>query len=221
MCRSFLPPLLAVCSAALVACQDETALTRPTASPSEIASPTVAAVANSWRAGAPMPAGRYAHAAESITSPSGDPLVYAFGGIDADPNHEATEEHSVQVYNARTDTWSTRTPSPSLATAKSNGASRIGNKIYLSGGGVDVQSAPDLWLKSLHRYDPSLDRWTRLADMPHPSGLGVSGVIDGKLFVLTGYDNRLPRDGELVQSMSVPRSPPAGSFATTPARTPG
>src|SRR5215217_107465 len=132
--RSSILTVLAASSLVVAACQDESPLTQPSTDPAPSASPAAAALANSWSSGAPMPAGRFGHAAESITSSTGDPLVYVFGGIEADPNQEQTAEGTVQVYNYRTDSWSTRTPTPS-GIGWTNGVGRIGNRFYLAGGG--------------------------------------------------------------------------------------
>jgi len=182
----------------LAACQDRSQPTQPNTEAVDAGLPPALALVNSWSPRAPMPAGRESHAAEAITGPSGDALVYVFGGLNPDPNHESIEERTVQVYNYRTDSWSTRTPSP-FGIARTNGVGRIEGMFYLPGGGVPAQG-PDLWLKSLYRYDASLDRWTRLTDMPHASGLGVSGVINGKLLVLTGYDNQYLSDGQICEA---------------------
>ena len=198
MRTSFLWPSLITGTLVLVGCQDRSEPTQPNTNDGAAASPAALALANSWSTRAPMLEGRSGAAAEAVAGPNGDPLVYVFGGIESDPNQEQVEQRSVQVYDYRTDSWSMRTPSP-FGIANANGVGRIGSKFYLGGGGSENQG-PTFWLKAFYRYDASLDRWRRLADIPHASGLGVSGVIDGKLFVLTGYDNRFLSDGQLCEA---------------------
>jgi hypothetical protein len=83
-----------------------------------------------------------------------------------------------------------------------------------------VGSAVNFSAESSYGYDASLDRWTRPADLPHASGLGVSGVIGGKLYV-PGYDNRylskVRRIGRATSRRPVFRRAGAASVAPIPA----
>jgi N-acetylneuraminic acid mutarotase len=69
--------------------------------------------------------------------------------------------------------------------ALTNGAGKIGSKLYISGGRDQSQPGQPL-VSSLFAYDLTRDRVIRRADMPAPTALGVTGVINGKLYVLAG-----------------------------------
>jgi N-acetylneuraminic acid mutarotase len=185
-----LVPLLAASSLIFVACLDESAPTQAGTAPTESVSPATAALVNSWSTKTRMPAGRFGHVAESTNNSTGNPLVYVFGGFEADPNLETDTKATVQVYDYRANSWSTKTPEPGGGLAYRNGIGHIGDSFYLPGGANSDPDAGTFYQKVMYRYDVRLDHWTRLADMPHGSGLGVSGVIDGKFFVLTGYETQ-------------------------------
>jgi N-acetylneuraminic acid mutarotase len=85
----------------------------------------------------------------------------------------------VQAYNAATNTWSHKAPLP-VPLYFTNGAAVIGGKIYVSGG----DKAINVFSAELYVYDPATNKWTRKADMPHETLRGVSGVINGQLYVL-------------------------------------
>lgn len=98
----------------------------------------------------------------------------------------------VTAYNAATNTWSFPHPLP-IPLAQSNGAGVINGKIYVSGG---FQGNADLSI-GLYVYDPATNTWARKQDLPilrDPHGgysslfgaRGVTGVIGGQLYVVTG-----------------------------------
>src|SRR6185503_14916441 len=59
----------------------------------------------------------------------------------------------------------------------------INGKIYVSGGYGSNREAPPS--SALFVYDPATDTWSRKRDMPAPGGGGATGVIGGKLYVVT------------------------------------
>ena len=68
----------------------------------------------------------------------------------------------------------------------------INGKIYVSGGFSVVGDAPPI--RALYMYDPGTNTWTRKHDLPAINGPGkdwtvgyggVTGVIKGKLYVVT------------------------------------
>jgi N-acetylneuraminic acid mutarotase len=164
-----------------LACTSEDSLTEPTM-PAELSSAVAATTTpNSWslRAAYERDYGLYGSAVAMAPNSAGQPIVYLFGG---------TEEgfdvgHPVRAYNAATDTWTEK-----VATAEmweSNGAAKIGSKIYFSGGKTsdmyDYSYTSALWA-----YDYGRDFMIRKADLPIRSAQGVSGVIDNNLYVLPG-----------------------------------
>jgi N-acetylneuraminic acid mutarotase len=108
---------------------------------------------------------------------AGHSIVYLLGGFGTSASPTA---HPVQAYNVATDTWTTK--ASTVDVAESNGAARIGNRIYLSGGVY----GPHTYTNKLWAYDYTRDRMIRKADMPIHGSHGVSGVINGKLYVLPG-----------------------------------
>ncbi|HEV2086046.1 MAG TPA: kelch repeat-containing protein [Gemmatimonadales bacterium] len=128
---------------------------------------------------------RYALAAGVVDNPAGQSTVYVFGGryyqTPTDP--PAT---TILAYNVATDSWTTK--AAHFSGGATNGVGRIGDKLYISGG-WDFTGTPDHWVdesSSLFAYDWVHDRVIRKADMPQPSGGGVTGVMNGKLYVLAG-----------------------------------
>jgi N-acetylneuraminic acid mutarotase len=108
-----------------------------------------------------------------------------FGGTDGEVDGFST----VEAYDPATDTWTTRplAQMPVDEVVSFNGVGKIGNRLYLPGGNVETGNG-NLRLRTLQVYDPARNTWTRKADMPRGSSDGVSGVIDGKLYVLTAVE---------------------------------
>jgi N-acetylneuraminic acid mutarotase len=163
------------------ACHDEPLQPSAPASPSA----TLAAGRNSWAIKAPMPTPRSMHTAGVANDAAGRSILYVFGGTDG-----LAEDafNTVEAYDPATNTWTTQPSAVMFAKVTSpNGVGRIGNKLYLPGGLVETGDAKGA-ISVLQVYDPARNKWTRRADMPHGSGGGVSGVIDGKLYVLSGVE---------------------------------
>jgi N-acetylneuraminic acid mutarotase len=132
----------------------------------------------SWTTRAPMPTARSNLAAAVVYTVSGQPVLYAIGGLDGLP----TVLRRVEAYNFATNTWTQKAGLPS-ARAQTNGANVIGGKIYLSGGDNSTGAASS----SLYVYDPGTNAWTTKASMPVKTSSGLSGVINGKLYVVVGF----------------------------------
>ena len=74
-----------------------------------------------------------------------------------------------------------------LISTSPNGIGKIGNKLYFSGGYIEDgvgEATRELWA-----YDYSKNLMIRKAPLPIFSAEGVSGVINGKLYVLPGACN--------------------------------
>jgi hypothetical protein len=180
---------------ALAACGEQT-ITNPTvATPGTATTPELAVASNTWIARAHMPTNRSELVAATLTNAAGQSEVYAIGGFHLGYGDLMSQ---VTVYNVATNTWTFRRPLP-VELAQSNGATVINGKIYVSGGylgGGDPDLQP-LVSSALYVYDPSTNRWSRKSDMPtiptrygreewwYPGAGGVSGVIQGKLYVVT------------------------------------
>ena len=116
--------------------------------------------------------------------------IYCIGGASFFSDHEEAQlSNATQVYDPRTDTWSSKSPMPiakstllyPLYDQASNGVSGQANvasdKIFLIGG------APNGWLNEV--YDPANDSWTIKASVPTSLGLNyASTVINNKIYAI-------------------------------------
>ena len=184
--RSLLPGALALTTFWLAGC-GETA-TEP-AAPAEptAGAPALAVTSNSWITRNALPMTRSGHAVATVTNGAGQSIVYVIGGATATNWASA----KVAAYNVATNrwTWPRQLPVP---VAASNGAGVINGKIYVSGGrGPDELNKPS---RALYMFNPSANTWTRKRDIPivtingeqRIAGLGVTGVINNKLYVVAG-----------------------------------
>ncbi len=183
--RFLLPSALAL-SAALAACSDETT-TEPGAAVPSPGAPELAIASNSWITRPNMPGTRADLAAATVTNAAGPSIVYAIGGL-----NQGAPLKTVTAYNVASKTWTFRHALP-VPLAQTNGAGVIDGKIYVSGGFSDKGlNYPG---SALYMYDPTANAWARKRDMPalpdvpgsNPAigARGVTGVINGKLYVIT------------------------------------
>ena len=110
-------------------------------------------------------------------------IVYTFGG---NVERRGFTGGAVKAYKVATNTWSGRQSFAHIF--YSNGVGKIGNKLYFSGGYINAGNLPDA-TRELWAYDYSNDLMIRKAPLPIFSAEGVSGVINGKLYVLPGACN--------------------------------
>jgi N-acetylneuraminic acid mutarotase len=151
----------------------EPALATPSAVPESAAS-------NTWVTRADMPSDRWNLTTAAVPNASGQWMLYAIGGS----NSSNGIVKMVQAYNVATNTW-TRKASLPVPLYWTNGAGVINGKIYVSGG----SSANGHYRPDLYVYDPATNAWTRKHDMPIMSYRGVTGVMNNRLYVLTGCAN--------------------------------
>jgi N-acetylneuraminic acid mutarotase len=165
----------------LAACDQSPAPTEPgPAGDRALAVASVALPSNSWttRAALPLPFGI---AAGVDLNSAGQRIVYAFGGHLFDIGFDR-----IYAYSHATNTWTQK--AARFQGEFTNGVGKIGGKLYISGGYND----PALGLNTenmsaaLWAYDPAGDRLIRRANMPRPTAEGVTGVHNGKLYVLPG-----------------------------------
>jgi N-acetylneuraminic acid mutarotase len=182
--RLWLCPL-ALGSLMLVSCGQETAPTEAASAGAEpLTAPSFAVAGGTWTTKAPMPTPRFNLAAGVQNNSLGQPVLYAIGGLD--PNVGLTR--AVEAYNFATNRWTARAPLR-LALVNTNGVGNIGGKLYLSGGNWRAADGRGGWHPGLHIYDPVRNTWTQGADMPQRTAAGITGVINGKLYVLAGTCN--------------------------------
>ena len=173
--------------ALVAACGDET--TQPNPVDEQPTTTTAQVTSDSWLTLANMPANRTNLAVATVTNAAGQSVVYAIGGLTPTGGPSA----KVTAYNVATNTWTFRRPLP-VPLAQTSGAGVIDGKIYVSGG-YDDRSGLFPW-GTLRMYDPATDTWTRKSDIPrvdgpggdryYGAGNGVTGVIQGKLYVVSG-----------------------------------
>jgi N-acetylneuraminic acid mutarotase len=137
----------------------------------------VAAVSDTWIARANMARSRADPVVGTITNTAGESILYAFGGLTPDGQVSRT----VQAYNVSTNTWTLAAAMP-IKVLATNGVGVIGGKLYISGG----ITPPAQIRRTLFVYDPSTNTWTKKRGMPSQGFLGVTGVINNRLYVLTG-----------------------------------
>jgi N-acetylneuraminic acid mutarotase len=137
-----------------------------------------------WEIRAPIPHGRLNFAAGVIPNASGQTIFYAIGGENA--RGDATT-NLVEAYNPLSNTWAAKARLPQHRVFP-NGTGVINGKLYLSGGydGSTASSDVGFTRRTLFVYDPATNIWFQKKMMPFGSASGVTGVIDGRLYVLTG-----------------------------------
>lgn len=180
-----LPLALVLATAALAACGENPDPTQPETSGDPATVPPASAVANSWTPRAPAPFGEdiFAYDLGTAVNAAGASVVYTFGGTSSEENLTGI---NVQAYNVATNTWSGRLSE--VGVFYSNGIGKIGNKLYFSGGYNEHVTLP-FSSNALWAYDYARDRMIRKADLPIFSAEGVTGAIEGKLYVLPGACN--------------------------------
>jgi Kelch motif protein len=184
--RTRLQLALPLTALALIACGETTTPTQPEmAGNPPPAALSLAAAANSWTAGAPTPYSDFIYGYDLGMAPNsaGQSIVYAFGGTSSD---EGGTGMTVKAYNVATNTWTGKLAQ--VGVFHSNGVGKIGSRLYFSGGYVTAGNLRDA-TTALWAYDYSSDRMIRKANLPIFSAEGVSGVINGKLYVLPGACN--------------------------------
>ncbi|MBA2458761.1 MAG: hypothetical protein H0V43_07380 [Gemmatimonadales bacterium] len=190
--------LSACATVALVACTSENGPTEPegTETMAPAAAPVAAAV-NLWRERGPHRFGTVIGGAIGVmTNSAGQSVVYGFGGCDVvqGSGSQCTVSH-IAIYNPVTDAW-TGDAANEASVWMSNGVGTIGGKLYVTGG-YPTHDRTDGMSRRAWAYDPAARQVTPLADMPRATAEGVTGVINGRLYVLPGScdSNLWPRPG--------------------------
>jgi N-acetylneuraminic acid mutarotase len=159
-----------------LACAGDQSPTGPERAGSPEASLASIVFPDKWVVGPDIPKPRY-----DLTAATVNGVIYVIGGWGTPGSSEGAVRHGYAYHPEITDwtAWRRMTPMPK-ARAATNGAVVIDGKIYVTGG---VDSA-GLRTKSLFVYDPATQLWSSGPNMPEPSSGGVSGAINGKLYVL-------------------------------------
>jgi hypothetical protein len=174
----------------LAACSSDDTLTQPDSGGSPDAVASFALAHNSWALRAPQNAALFDESAGAAPNSAGQWIVYTFGGREETGNSLV----AVGAYNVATDTWSYKQSRVNVFAT--NGVAKIGTRLYLTGGEPTIET-PETFTNRVWAYDYANDQLIQRADLPIVSGQGVSGAIDGKLYVLPGAcsGERYPNPG--------------------------
>jgi N-acetylneuraminic acid mutarotase len=135
---------------------------------------------NSWTTLKPMTLPRNHHDVADL-----DGKLYVIGGAvrSCFPGGWSSSVSMNEVYDIATDTWSTRAPMP---TARSGvGAAVVDDKIYVIGGEGWVDELGGVF-RTNEAYDPKSNSWIENAPMPTARRGFAKGVLDGKLYTVSG-----------------------------------
>ena len=181
--------MLSLSVLALAACGETTTPTQPDipdiAGSPELAALSLAAAPNTWteRAGPMFDQYTGSYSIAMAPNSAGQSIVYTFGSVSGD---DGTTGGGVQAYNVSTNIWAFKNAVTRIH--KPNGIGKIGSKLYFSGGYIEGGGLPDA-TRELWAYDYTKNVMIRKAPLPIFSAEGVSGVINGKLYVLPGACN--------------------------------
>jgi N-acetylneuraminic acid mutarotase len=164
--------------AALAACGEDSLPTQPEEATPLASGPTAALVSNTWVRKADLPRGRGGFTVAVGNNAAGRPIFFLFGGSVDDNRYSDAE-----AYDAVTNTWTLK--SFGFDNRESNGAGKIGSKIYISGG-LNNGGGDFTHTNTLQAYDVLTNQWTTKASMPLFTANGVSAAIGNKLYVLPG-----------------------------------
>lgn len=179
------PLALTLGALAMAGCGGDTTPTAPDTSgdPTPVASLSALA-RNTWTAKAPLPSipgfGMYGGAAGVVPNSAGQSILYVLGGTSFT---EGGSGFPVQAYNVAANTWTTK--AANVYSFQTNGVGKIGSRLYFSGG-YNYSGGYPMTVTSLWAYDPATDRMIAKREMPLATAEGVTGVINGKLYVLPG-----------------------------------
>ena len=134
---------------------------------------------DSWTTSAPMPTARQQLGAATV-----DGKIFAIGGRnDWISRHLDINE----MYDPATNIWVQKTPMP---TARIDFAIAVyENKIYVIGGEINAPrgNGESEICSTNEVYDPATDTWETKASMPTPRSALAASVVDGKIYVMGGY----------------------------------
>lgn len=134
-----------------------------------------------WTNAAPVPEGRVHAAAVSV-----DGKIFLIGGEVAHAHTGDTT--TVQVYDPSTDVWTSDCAALPEPRSHHEWATFAHDGRIISVSGVDSSQDPRAQ-NSIYSYDPKVNQWTRLADLPAKLASPGAKVVDGNLYVFGGGVN--------------------------------
>jgi N-acetylneuraminic acid mutarotase len=135
---------------------------------------------NSWTTLKPMTLPRNHHDVAEL-----DGKLYVIGGAVGScfPGGWASNVSMNEAYDIATDTWSTRAPMP---TARSGvGTATINGEIYVIGGEGWTHELGGVF-RTNEAFDPTSNSWAEEAGMPTARHGFAKGVLDGRLYAVSG-----------------------------------
>jgi len=137
---------------------------------------------DTWTTKSEMPTAR-----QGLTISVVNGKIYAIGGgASSSSSYGQVETFStVEEYEPATDTWTTKSPMPT-----SRGfhfANVVDGKIYVIGGSQASEPNRNR-VPTVEVYDPATDTWTQKGNMPGKRSAGSSSVVDGKIYIIGGYE---------------------------------
>lgn len=111
-----------------------------------------------------------------------DGKLYVAGGCCVTFGFPFTRFSTLQIYDPKTDSWTTKSPMPRAVYGAAAGA--INGKLYVAGGQADPTNGN--FVADLQIYDPATDAWKNGAPLPQAIQGANAGVINGKLYVAGG-----------------------------------
>jgi hypothetical protein len=176
---------LALGALALTACAEDRSPTQPESGtePASAGSLAAALAPNTWTLKAAPPNWAFVNglSAGVVPDASGQSVVYTLGGRDDDGGCGA----NILTYKIGTNTWASKGFEPRVYVYNSNGVGKIGNTLYISGGESYCGGSGHID-GGFSAYNPATNTLTGKATPPKLTAAGVTGVIDGKLYVLPG-----------------------------------
>ena len=131
-----------------------------------------------WTSGKPSPVSKMESAYARI-----DDKIYIIAGYGETGKRN---KNSVEVYDAKTDTWNTSGVAPLPVNVNHAAAVAYNGKIYLAGGFLDNKILSD----KLFIYDPVENKWQEGKSMPTARAAATAQFIDGILYVVGGTANK-------------------------------
>lgn len=174
-------------------------------------------IMNTWASKMPMPTHRWGASATTVNG-----IMYVIGG--QGPNGCQGALSTVEAYNPVSNMWATKTP---MLTARFGLGVGVVNGIIYAIGGDDVNLHG---LTTVEAFDPNanggMGAWTTKTAMPAPGLYGfVTGVVNGKIYVIGGSDTGVTPSGvSTVQEFDPTGNGGMGSWAARqpiPGKQPG
>ena len=143
---------------------------------------------DAWSARSPMPTARFWLAAAAVNG-----KIYAIGGSQypgtqmSGPRIEAL--NAVEEYDPVSDTWATRSNMPNRI--MKHKAAVVNGKIYVIGGVLNNVEGQMITTGLVEAYDPLTDSWETKAPMPTARRDHLTGVINDKIYVMSGWYDQI------------------------------